>query len=68
MQDLLEEGPETAHDALASHATAHVDVAVVSVAAEGEFSSFQLPVQVRQRTLDSSGESGPLSEYPRCAA
>jgi len=51
VQDLLEEDPDPAHDTLARYATAHVDVAVISIAAEGKSSSFQLPIQVRQEDI-----------------
>src|SRR5579872_5055968 len=47
VQDLLEEDPDTAHHTLARYPTAHINVAVVRIAAEGQTSTLQLPVQVR---------------------
>src|SRR5215475_1402243 len=49
------------HDALARYATAHINVAVIGIAAERESSSLQLPVQIRQQDVGQQRrERSPL--------
>ncbi len=59
VQGILEEHPDPAHHSLTRRATAQVNVAVISVAAERETSSLKLPVQIVQQDVGQQRRQRP---------
>ena len=58
-QGILEEHPDPAHHPLTRRATAQINVAVISVAAERESSSLKLPVQIVQQDVGQQRRQRP---------
>src|ERR1700722_6135712 len=61
LQGSLEESPDSLHHPITRCATAHINVAIVRIAAKCEFASFQLLVQVSEKDVrEQRGERTAL--------